>query len=81
MSSPHISHSQLDQLIAMANQIADNNTHHDSEKASVDFIALHIKKFWARSMKQQIVAYAKTDGSALNKLAREALVQLTEQYS
>ena len=75
-----MSHSQLEQLITMANQIADNNTHHDTEADSVHFIAMHIKKFWARSMKQQLIEYAQRDGSELNFLALQAVFELAEQY-
>ncbi|MGB0467339.1 MAG: formate dehydrogenase subunit delta [Pontibacterium sp.] len=72
---------QLQQLIHMANQIADNNRHHDSESEAVLIIANHLKRFWARSMKQQIVAYAQADGDQLNKTARAAIDLLADQYS
>ena len=75
-----MSHSQLDQLIIMANQIADNN-HLDTEAESIEFIATHIKKFWARSMKEELIAYAKEDGDKLNSLATPAIMSLSEQYT
>jgi len=76
-----MSHSQLDQLIHMANQIADNNQHHDSEAESVELIATHLMRFWARAMKQDIVAYANSDGSKLTPLAQKAVAELSAQYS
>lgn len=76
-----MSHSQLEQLITMANQIADNNTHHDSEEDSVRFIAHHIKSFWARSMKHELIEYAQNDGSQLNALALKATLELAAQYA
>lgn len=75
-----MSHSQLDQLIIMANQIADNN-HLDTDAESIEFIATHIKKFWARSMKKELIAYAKEGGDKLNLLATQAVMLLSEQYA
>ncbi len=75
-----MSHSQLDQLIIMANQIADNN-HLDTDAESVEFIAMHIKKFWARSMKEELIAYANEGGDKLNVLATKAIMLLSEQYA
>ncbi len=75
-----MSHSQLDQLIIMANQIADNN-HLDTDAESVEFIAMHIKKFWARSMKHELIEYAQNDGSQLNEFALKATLKLGVQYA
>ncbi|WP_028469147.1 formate dehydrogenase subunit delta [Neptunomonas japonica] len=75
-----MNHSQLDQLIIMANQIADNN-HLDTEAESIEFIATHIKKFWARSMKEELITYAKEGGDKLNVLATQAIMVLSEQYT
>ncbi|WP_293264968.1 formate dehydrogenase subunit delta [Neptunomonas sp.] len=75
-----MSHSQLDQLIIMANQIADNN-HLDTDAESIEFIATHIKKFWARSMKEELIAYAQEGGDKLNVLATQAIMVLSEQYT
>lgn len=76
-----MSNAQLNHLIHMANQIADNNTHHDHEDDAVEMVASHLKKFWARAMKQQIVQYANNDGSELNRVAKKAVSQLAERYS
>lgn len=76
-----MTNAQLDHLIRMANQIADNNTHHDTESEAVEMVTTHLKKFWARAMKQQIVEYALNDGQALNPVAKQAIDQLALYYA
>lgn len=70
---------QLNQLIKMVNQIANNNSH-QTEEESVDLILNHLKKFWALSMKKQIIDYAKQDGEDLVPLAKVAVKELTKEY-
>jgi formate dehydrogenase subunit delta len=70
---------QLNQLIKMVNQIANNNSH-QTETESVDLILNHLKKFWALSMKKQIIEYAKQDGEDLVPLAKVAVRELTKEY-
>ncbi|KAA0010792.1 formate dehydrogenase subunit delta [Billgrantia pellis] len=72
-----MSRSQLDSLIHMANQIAANNAHYGD--ATVERVHSHLKKFWARSMKRQIVDYLQQDGSRLSPLAREAVERLARE--
>lgn len=72
-----MSRSQLDSLIHMANQIAANNTHFG--EAAAEYVHTHIKKFWARSMKRQIVTYLQQDGSQLSPLARQAVELLAQE--
>ncbi|NVK41014.1 MAG: formate dehydrogenase subunit delta [Oceanospirillaceae bacterium] len=67
---------QLDTLIHMANQIAANNSHYGSEAEATARVHSHLTKFWARSMKQQIIDYLQNDGSELSPLARDAISQL-----
>ena len=69
--------SQLDSLIRMANQIAANNTHRGDTAA--EYVQTHLKKFWARSMKRQIIAYLQQDGSELLPLARQAVERLAQE--
>lgn len=72
-----MSDNQLTQLIRMANQIADNQFCADDQpQQAVDAIAGHIKRFWARSMKQQIIGYNSEDGADLSPLAKQAIEQL-----
>lgn len=70
-----MSRSQLDTLIHMANQIAINNAHYGD---AAERIHAHLKKFWARSMKRQIIDYLREDGSQLSPLARQAIEQLAQ---
>ncbi|MDF0751516.1 formate dehydrogenase subunit delta [Marinobacter sp. 71-i] len=68
-----MSDQQLQNLIKMINQISDNNLHHGDESEATEVVANHIKKFWARSMKQQITDYATSDGVELNSVSRLAV--------
>ncbi|MFW3614868.1 formate dehydrogenase subunit delta [Billgrantia antri] len=70
-----MSRSQLDTLIHMVNQIAINNAHYGD---AAERIHAHLTKFWARSMKRQIVDYLQQDGSELSPLAREAIERLAQ---
>ncbi|MCF2947301.1 formate dehydrogenase subunit delta [Paraglaciecola aquimarina] len=71
---------QLKQLIKMVNQIANNNSHQTKDE-SVALIFNHLKKFWALSMKQQIIEYAKQDNNELTPLAQKAVIQLAVAYN
>ncbi|NIC05285.1 formate dehydrogenase subunit delta [Billgrantia bachuensis] len=73
-----MSRSQLDTLIHMANQIAINNAHYAD---AAERIHTHLKKFWARSMKHQIIDYLREDGSQLSPLARQAIEQLAQSQA
>ncbi|WP_445620689.1 formate dehydrogenase subunit delta [Kushneria sp. Sum13] len=63
-------------LIKMVNQISLNNRHHDSDEAAAEQIAGHLKRFWARDMKRQIIDYADHDGSELDPVSRLAVARL-----
>ena len=65
---------QLTSLIKMVNQIAENNTHIGDEAEAAQMVADHLGKFWARSMKQQIIDYRQQDGSQLLPVADQAIV-------
>lgn len=69
---------QLHHLIRMVNQISANNLHHGDEGEAAHVVADHLKKFWARSMKAQIIAYARDDGAELSPVSRLAIRQLAE---
>lgn len=64
-------------LIDMANQIATNLALQGSEEEAVEKIANHIKRFWARPMKQQIVEYSQQEDNDLMPLTQKAVKQLT----
>ena len=65
----------------MINQISDNNVHHGDAEATAAVVANHIRKFWARSMKRQIIDYALTDGSELNAISKLAVAELARSVA
>lgn len=67
-----MSQDQLGSLIKMINQIADNAGNGEN----VDAVASHVARFWARPMKQQIVAHLHGGGDGLNPVAKQAVQQL-----
>lgn len=64
---------EVEQLVKMANQIADNFSFHDD---AVDRIADHLARFWAPSMQKKLVDYDKVEGADLRPAAREAVNRL-----
>jgi formate dehydrogenase subunit delta len=71
-----MSTSQIEHLISMINQISSNNNYKKTDEETASFVANHIKKFWARSMKAQILRYAVEDGAGLSNASRIALTHL-----
>lgn len=71
-----MSATELDHLIKMINQIADNIAIGDSEAVTAPKVVDHVRRFWARPMKQKIIAYASSDGEQLNNIAKIAVAQL-----
>lgn len=71
-----MSDQQLQQLIKMINQIGANNLHHDNDDEAADMVAQHLKKFWAPSMREQLIRYTATDGEELSPVSRLAVVKL-----
>ncbi|MGB0936587.1 MAG: formate dehydrogenase subunit delta [Colwellia sp.] len=69
--------SQLENIIKMANQIASNNAYKKTDEQTADFVVNHIQLFWAQSMKSQLLAYAKSDGSELIPAVKIAAINLS----
>ncbi|MCX2525508.1 formate dehydrogenase subunit delta [Larsenimonas rhizosphaerae] len=67
---------EMDTLVRMVNQISINNRHHGEDALAAEAVAMHLKKFWARRMKQQIIDYAENDGGALEPVSLLAVVRL-----
>ena len=67
---------QIHHLIKMANQIAANFAHEQDTDAAALALANHLTRFWTSAMRQQIVAYAGSDGGELLPLARRAMDML-----
>ncbi|WP_194842552.1 formate dehydrogenase subunit delta [Endozoicomonas sp. OPT23] len=74
----HISEQQ--KLVAMLQQIADNNQHHGHHGTNGDIIADHIIKFWARPMKEQIIEFFQQDNDELQPEIQHALQKVTDRY-
>lgn len=70
-----MSHNQLDTLIRMINQIAANNGAYQTDEAA-ERVAAHIKRFWARSMKQLIIEHNQSGGGEPNPIAKLAVEKL-----
>lgn len=68
---------ELDHLVKMINQIADNIAIGESEMETAPRVVDHVNRFWARPMKEQIIAYADIDGEQLNAVAKRAIAQLS----
>ena len=64
---------EIDSLVKMANQIADNLDFHDD---AVERIADHLRRFWAPSMRQKIAEHEAAGGSGLNPTAKAAVRQM-----
>ena len=64
---------EVEQLVKMVNQIADNFSFHDN---AVDRITDHLQRFWAPSMQEKLIEYERVEGSGLKPAAREALKSL-----
>ncbi len=64
---------ELDHLIKMINQIADNIAIGESDEVAIPRVADHVQRFWARPMKEAITHYAESDGVGLRPAAKAAL--------
>jgi len=65
----------VDQLVKMANQIADNFSFHDD---AVDRVADHLQRFWAPSMRRQLAEFAANGGDGLRPAVQQALQRLPQ---
>lgn len=73
-----MSSTELNNLIKMINQIADNIAIGDNEEVIASKVVRHISSFWARPMKDKIIDYAARDGEQLNAVARVATLKLSK---
>ena len=62
-------------MIHMANQIAAYFAAYPHEEA-VAGVKDHLKRFWERRMKDQLLQYAASGGAGLHELVKEAVVGL-----
>ena len=66
--------SDVDQMIKMANQIAENFSYYDDQ---VDRTADHIQRFWASKMRNKLAAYIEEGGEGVSEPAAQALKTLS----
>lgn len=66
---------KIEQLITMANQIGTFfKSTPDSEEAKKD-IAMHLKRFWALTMRLQLIEHAQNEGTGLEPIVKDAILQ------
>lgn len=65
----------LEALVRMANQIADNYASLVPDEAAAA-VARHIRRFWAPSMRAELLAWYREGGAGLDDIPRAALSQL-----
>lgn len=65
--------SDVDQMVKMANQIAENFSFHDDQVART---ADHLKRFWAPQMRRKLAAYVAGGGQGVSRPVAEALRQI-----
>ncbi len=63
-----------DALIKMANQIACNIAPGKTQKEAANAMAEHLIRFWARSMKKQIIDCLDIKNNQLTPLSVEAII-------
>ena len=61
---------EIERLVKMANQIADNFSFHDD---AVVRIRDHLDRFWAPSMRQKLAEHDASGGDGLKPAVREAV--------
>ncbi len=65
---------QIERLVSMANQIGDFFESYPNPEQAKEGIAQHIKRFWAKNMREQIIAYVKQQqGQELHLMVGEAI--------
>jgi formate dehydrogenase subunit delta len=64
-----------DALVRMINQIAANVSYQSPDDA-VAHIATHLNRFWAPSMRTQLLEFAAAGGAGLDDLSQQALRQV-----
>ena len=64
---------EVDRLVKMANQIADNFEVHDD---AIERTSDHLRRFWAPSMRQKLAEHVADGGEGLKTAAKAALQRL-----
>lgn len=61
---------EVEQLVKMANQIADNFSFHDD---AAERTADHLRRFWAPSMRRKLAGLADDGAAGLKPLVKQAV--------
>ena len=67
---------QLEHLIKMANQIADNFQFSENQEQQIAAVADHMNRFWAASMKKDIAGHIAEGGEGLQPVVIAAAKRL-----
>jgi formate dehydrogenase subunit delta len=62
-------------LVRMVNQIAANVSYQGPDEAAAS-VASHLNRFWAPSMRTQLLEFVASGGAGLDDLARRALADV-----
>lgn len=73
-----MSHSQIDHLVKMINQIAANIPRGADAQQTAASVANHVTRFWTPQMIRRICEHA-AGGGDLNPMARDAVAVLEKQ--
>jgi formate dehydrogenase subunit delta len=73
-----MSQSNTSHLIEMANQITLNLSHGREQIECINEIAKHIQRFWALSMRVQLIALVAQDVPQIHKRVKIAVTQLSD---
>ncbi|MGC3980061.1 MAG: formate dehydrogenase subunit delta [Steroidobacteraceae bacterium] len=66
----------IEQLITMANDIANFFQSATEEGEAVQGVAVHLRRYWEPRMRKQIIEHDVAGGEGLNALARSAIALL-----
>jgi formate dehydrogenase subunit delta len=71
----------IEQLVTMANDIANFFRGASDPGAGARNVADHLRRYWDPRMRKQIIAHFDAGGSGLSDLAREGVAQLERASS
>lgn len=69
----------VNKLVRMANQIADNFAYGADDAKAAAGVADHLRRFWTPDMRKLIVEHVNGGGAGLNKVAALAVARLAEE--
>lgn len=75
-----MSDERQEKLVRMINQIALNNPCNGDTEASAAAVLGHVRKFWARPMKRDIIACVEQGGAELEPAALQAVRALQTEW-